>query len=59
MQMSFSSEPAPKTGFPIWIVILIIAVILCCCLACLILIIAGPAISNIFASVNQGLGPTP
>lgn len=52
-------EPQKKSGFPIWLIILIVVIIVCCCLICLIAMFAGPVISTIYTSINEGLVPVP
>jgi hypothetical protein len=54
-----AAEPQKKSGFPMWLIILIVVILVCCCLTCLIVAISGPAINNIFASINESLVPVP
>lgn len=46
-------------GFPIWLIVVIVAAVLLLCVlpVCIILLLAllGPAIGNVFSSINEGI----
>ena len=51
------AEPV-KSGFPRWIFILIAVFVVCCCVSLLVIVVftlMGPAIGNVFSSINQSL----
>jgi len=54
--------PQPKRGMSGWLIALIVVlalVVLCCICACLALLLAGPAVGNVFSTVIEAMTPVP
>jgi hypothetical protein len=51
------AEPA-KSGFPKWLMIVLGVIVACCCLSLLVIVVMsllGPAIGNVFSTINASL----
>jgi flagellar basal body-associated protein FliL len=49
-------EPQPKKGMSGWLIALIVVlalIVVCCICACLALLLAGPAVGNVYSTVIE------
>lgn len=55
-QDDYYYEPEPRRGMSPWLIVLIVILVIilvCCVCACLAMLLAGPAVGNVFSGIVE------